>query len=56
MLHLAFRAYDDVETASVGEGIARSLVAFPKGYDQATYQPPPPAIPPRPSFNRGPRR
>jgi spoIIIJ-associated protein len=38
MLHLAFRAYDDVETASVGEGIARALVVFPKGYDQAAYE------------------
>ncbi len=38
MLHLAFRIYDDVETASVGEGIERSLVAFPKGYDRALYE------------------
>jgi spoIIIJ-associated protein len=48
MLHLAFRAYEDIETASVGEGLDRALVVFPKGYDQATYQPAPPTTPARP--------
>ncbi len=44
LLHLAFRTYEEIETASVGEGPDRSLVVFPKGYDQAAYQrtlPPP---------------
>ncbi len=33
MLHLAFRAYDDIETSSTGEGPRRFVVAHPKGYD-----------------------
>jgi spoIIIJ-associated protein len=33
MLHLAFRAYDDIETSSTGEGLHRFVVAHPKGYD-----------------------
>jgi spoIIIJ-associated protein len=33
MLHLAFRAYDDLETSSTGEGLHRFVVAHPKGYD-----------------------
>jgi spoIIIJ-associated protein len=33
MLHLAFRAYPDLETASSGEGMRRFVVAYPKGYD-----------------------
>ncbi|MBT9331813.1 protein jag [Paracidobacterium acidisoli] len=33
MLHLAFRGYDDLETASSGEGLRRFVVAYPKGYD-----------------------
>jgi spoIIIJ-associated protein len=33
MLHLAFRAYDDIETSSTGEGLRRFVVAHPKGYD-----------------------
>jgi spoIIIJ-associated protein len=33
MLHLAFRAYDDLETSSTGEGLRRFVVAHPKGYD-----------------------
>jgi spoIIIJ-associated protein len=32
MLHLAFRAYDDLETSSTGEGLHRFVVAHPKGY------------------------
>jgi spoIIIJ-associated protein len=32
MLHLAFRAYPDLETASTGEGLRRYVVAYPKGY------------------------
>ena len=38
LLHLAFRPYEDIETGSVGEGIERTLVVFPKGYDQAAYE------------------
>jgi spoIIIJ-associated protein len=34
MLHLAFRNYDDLETASSGEGLRRFVVAYPKGYDR----------------------
>ena len=33
MLHLAFRAYEDLETSSTGEGLRRFVVAHPKGYD-----------------------
>src|SRR5215475_3378738 len=35
MLHLAFRAYDDLETSSSGEGLRRFVVAYPKGYEPA---------------------
>jgi spoIIIJ-associated protein len=38
LLHLAFRSYDDVDTESVGEGVGRALVVFPKGYDRAAYE------------------
>ncbi|HZU08828.1 MAG TPA: R3H domain-containing nucleic acid-binding protein [Pseudacidobacterium sp.] len=38
MLHLAFRSYDDVETASSGEGLRRYVVAYPKGHAQAKAQ------------------
>jgi spoIIIJ-associated protein len=31
MLHLALKAYDDIETASSGEGLGRFVVAYPKG-------------------------
>src|SRR5271165_7095983 len=31
MLHLALKAFDDVETASSGEGLGRYVVAYPKG-------------------------
>ncbi len=31
MLHLALTAYDDIETASSGEGLGRFVVAYPKG-------------------------
>jgi len=31
MLHLALKAYDEVETASSGEGLGRFVVAYPKG-------------------------
>src|SRR5580700_659957 len=34
MLHLAFRGYDDLETASSGEGLHRFVVAYPKGYER----------------------
>src|ERR1700751_648864 len=33
MLHLAFRASDDLATSSTGEGLQRFVVAHPKGYD-----------------------
>jgi spoIIIJ-associated protein len=32
MLHLAFRDYDDLETASSGEGLHRYVVVYPKGH------------------------
>jgi spoIIIJ-associated protein len=56
MLHLAFRAYNDVETSSVGEGLDRALVVFPKGYDRAAYERTVPAPAPRPSFRETRRR
>jgi spoIIIJ-associated protein len=56
MLHLAFRAYEDVETASVGEGVARALVVFPKGYDQAAYERSYAPVAARPSFRATRRR
>lgn len=31
MVHLAFRGYDDLETASSGEGMHRYVVVYPKG-------------------------
>jgi spoIIIJ-associated protein len=31
MLHLALKSYDDLETASSGEGAGRFVVAYPKG-------------------------
>jgi spoIIIJ-associated protein len=31
MLHLALKAFDEVETASSGEGLGRFVVAYPKG-------------------------
>ena len=33
MLHLAFRGYEDLETASSGEGLHRFVVAYPRGYE-----------------------
>jgi spoIIIJ-associated protein len=38
MLHLAFRSYEDVETASSGEGLRRYVVAYPKGHAQVKAQ------------------
>lgn len=35
MLHLAFRAYDDIETSSTGEGMRRFVVAHTRGYDKS---------------------
>jgi len=32
MLHLAFREFDDLETASSGEGLHRYVVVYPKGH------------------------
>ena len=55
LLHLAFRTYDDIETASVGEGVQRSLIAFPKGYDQSTYERPYVPAAPRPTRGGAPR-
>lgn len=41
LLHLAMRAFPEVETESIGEGMQRVLVVFPTGYDRAGYTPPP---------------
>jgi spoIIIJ-associated protein len=51
LLHLAFRAYDDIETASVGQGSERAVVAFPRGYDRAAYEQSY-AVAPRTSYSR----
>ncbi len=40
MLHLAFRAYDDLATSSTGEGLHRFVVAHPKGYDTTKFAAP----------------
>ncbi len=47
LLHLAFRTFPSVETASVGEGLQRVLVVYPVGFDRASYTPP--AVVARPS-------
>jgi len=39
MLHLAFRSYPDLETASSGEGLRRFVVAYPKGYEHREERP-----------------
>ncbi|HTV16936.1 MAG TPA: R3H domain-containing nucleic acid-binding protein [Acidobacteriaceae bacterium] len=39
MLHLAFRGYDDLETASSGEGLNRFVVAYPKGHQHRVEAP-----------------
>lgn len=39
MLHLAFRVYSDLETASSGEGLRRFVVAYPKGYERRDEEP-----------------
>lgn len=39
MLHLAFRGYEDLETASSGEGLHRFVVAYPKGHAQRVEAP-----------------
>lgn len=39
MLHLAFRNYDDLETASSGEGMHRFVVAYPKGHQHEVSAP-----------------
>jgi spoIIIJ-associated protein len=39
MLHLAFRTYSDLETASSGEGLRRYVVAYPKGYEHVDSPP-----------------
>jgi spoIIIJ-associated protein len=36
MLHLALTAYEDIETASSGEGLNRFVVAYPKGSAHAS--------------------
>jgi spoIIIJ-associated protein len=40
MLHLAFRGYEDLETASSGEGLRRFVVAYPKGFAHHETRPP----------------
>ena len=37
MLHLAFRAYEDLATSSTGEGLHRFVVAHPMGYDTSKF-------------------
>jgi len=55
MLHLAFKAIEDVETQSLGEGQERYLVVYPKG--RTDLPAPIPPMPQRPSYgDRGPRR
>jgi spoIIIJ-associated protein len=39
MLHLAFRGYDDLETASSGEGLNRFVVAYPRGHAHQVQAP-----------------
>jgi spoIIIJ-associated protein len=39
MLHLAFRGYEDLETASSGEGLHRFVVAYPRGHGQRVEAP-----------------
>ena len=39
MIHLAFRNYSDLETASSGEGLRRFVVAYPKGYEHRESAP-----------------
>ena len=39
MLHLAFRSYPDLETASSGEGLRRFVVAYPRGYEHREETP-----------------
>ena len=51
LLHLAFRAFSSVETASFGEGPQRMLVVYPTGFDRASYTPPPMVA--APSRSRG---
>ena len=34
MLHLAFRGFEDLETASSGEGLRRFVVVYPKGFNR----------------------
>src|ERR1700735_212458 len=48
MLHLAFKALEGVETASIGEGQERYLVVYPKG--RTDLPAPVPAMPSRPSY------
>jgi len=40
MLHLAFRAHEDLATSSTGEGLHRFVVAHPKGYDTSKFAAP----------------
>jgi spoIIIJ-associated protein len=54
MLHLAFKAIEDVETHSLGEGQERYLVVYPKG--RTDLPAPVPPMPQRGYNDRGPRR
>ncbi len=40
LMHLALRAFPQVESASVGEGAQRTLVVYPVGFDRGSYTPP----------------
>lgn len=44
MLHLAFRGFEDIDTASSGEGLNRFVVAYPQGYDQRKFRPAAPTM------------
>jgi spoIIIJ-associated protein len=44
MLHLALRAFEDIESSSSGEGLQRFVVAYPEGYDQRKFRPAAPAM------------
>ncbi len=48
LLHMAFRNMDDVETQSLGEGLERYLVVYPKG--RTDLPAPVPPMPQRPSY------
>jgi spoIIIJ-associated protein len=44
LMHLALRAFSEVETASYGEGAGRMLIVYPTGFDRESYVPPAPPL------------